>query len=154
MRVVVVGTGVMGLSATRALAERGHEVLALDQFGVGNPFASSSGDSRIWRLAHPDCVRVRLAQHAVELWRDLERRSGEDLLLQRGLLWRGGDAIEVATALQAEGVEHELVDEQRQRQLFPEMSWRPDLQTLWQPLAGTVLADRTLPRTVGSALPC
>ena len=141
----------MGLSAARALAERGHDVLALDQFGVGNPLASSSGDSRIWRLAHPDRVRVRLAQHAIELWRDLEQRSGEQLLLESGLLWRGGEATEVAAALRAEGVEHELVDEARQRELFPEMAWRGDRETVWQPYAGTVLADRALSATAGLA---
>ena len=43
MRIVVVGAGVMGLSAARVLAERGHEVIALDRFGVGNPMASSCG---------------------------------------------------------------------------------------------------------------
>lgn len=151
MRVVVVGTGVMGLAATRTLAERGHDILAVDRYGVGNPYASSCGESRIWRLAHPDRVRVRQARQAIEQWRDLERRSGESLLLDNGMLWRGGEADAVADALAAEGVEFEILDEARQRTIFPEFAWRDEL-TVWQPEAGTIRADRALACTARLAV--
>ncbi len=144
MRIVVVGTGVMGLSAARVLAERGHEVIGLDQFGVGTGLASSSGASRIWRLAHPDRPRVRLARWAVELWRRLERDSGRELLLQSGLLWRGGEVESVASALAAENVTHEAIDRAGQLRLFPELRWQPGRPVLWQPEAGAVWAAEAL----------
>jgi len=144
MRVVFVGTGVMGLSAAATLSRRGHHVVAVDRFGVGNRSASSPGATRIWRMAHPDRTRVRLAAWTKELWRDLEARTGRTILLERGLLWRGGEVESVAAALRSEGVAFEFVDEQRQQELFPELRWKPGLQVIWQPDAGAVIATEAL----------
>lgn len=144
MRVVVVGAGVMGLSAAATLARRGHQVVALDRFGVGNPSSSSPGATRIWRMAHPDRTRVRLAVWTKELWRDLETRTGRTILLTRGLLWRGGEVDDVERALTSEGVPCEVVDEQRQCELFPELRWKPEQSVIWQPDAGVVIATEAL----------
>lgn len=147
MRIVVVGLGVMGLSAARELAVRGHDVVALDRSDVGNRWASSSGATRIYRLAHPEPPMVRLALRNHELWEALERDAGRPLRLRRGLVWRGGLAEQVASALAAAGVDHELLDERRQAELFPELRWRADAAALWQPDAGVVLADEALRAT-------
>jgi sarcosine oxidase len=144
MRVMVVGVGVMGLSAAAELAARGHHVVAVDRHGVGNAVASSSGATRVFRLAHPTELQVRLAVWNHRLWADLERAAGRPLRLHRGLLWRGGLVDEVAHALAAEGVEHEQVDRSRQAELFPELRWAGDLEVLWQPDAGAVRADDAL----------
>lgn len=147
MRVVVVGLGVMGLSAVRVLAARGHDVMGLDRAGVGNRWASSSGATRIYRLAHPDRPMVRLAQWNHQLWESLERDAGRPLRLPRGLVWRGGLTDVVAASLSAEGVAHEVLDERRQQAFFPELRWREDAAALWQPEAGVVLADTALRAT-------
>ncbi|MEO8330461.1 MAG: FAD-dependent oxidoreductase, partial [Candidatus Nanopelagicales bacterium] len=144
MRITVVGAGVMGLSAARVLAQRGHDVICIDQFGIGNAMASSPGATRIWRLAHPDRRRVRLARWNSELWQRLEEQAGRSLRLHRGLLWRGGDAAEVQASLAAEGVEHEVLNKADQDKKFPEMRWAPDRLMVWQPEAGVVLAAETL----------
>ncbi len=144
MRVVVVGTGAMGLAAARVLAERGHDVVAVDQFGVGNRLASSSGATRVWRLADPDRSIVRLSQRGVGLWRDLERRSGRTVLLEPGLLWRGGHAPEVHTALTAEGEPAEVVGLAEQQRLFPELRPDADHPVTWTPRAGVLLAAESL----------
>lgn len=147
MRVVVVGLGVMGLSAARELAVRGHEVVGLDRTEVGNRWASSSGATRIYRLAHAERPMVRLARRNHELWEALERDAGRPLRLQRGLVWRGGLTEQVAASLAAESVEHEVLDERRQAELFPELRWSDDAAALWQPDAGVVLADVALRST-------
>jgi len=140
MRVVVVGAGVMGLGAARVLAERGHAVVVIDRFGVANPSSSSSGPTRIWRLAHPQRSMVRLARRTVDAWHELERRTGRTMLLQPGLLWRGSDALDVHAAVVAEGEAIELVDASEQARRFPEL--RPDERrpVAWQAEAGVVLA--------------
>ncbi|MEO8107266.1 MAG: FAD-dependent oxidoreductase [Actinomycetes bacterium] len=144
MRVVVVGAGVMGLPAGAELAARGHDVVVLDRFGVGNRVGSSSGATRIYRLAHPARDQVRLARWNHALWDRFEREAGRSLRLQRGLLWRGGLVDEVEAALAAEGVVYERIDRQRQASLFPELRWEESFGVVWQPEAGAVLADHAL----------
>jgi sarcosine oxidase len=143
MRVVVVGAGAWGLPAGAELARRGHEVTVVDRFGVGNPWSSSSGATRLWRLAHTDPADVRLALASVRAWRDLERRTSRTLLLTRGLLWRGADVARVAAALAAEGVDHSCVDATDVGRFFPGL--RPNgLDAVWQPAAGPLLAAEAL----------
>jgi sarcosine oxidase len=144
MRVVVVGLGVMGLPAAAELAARGHEVTAIDRGDVGNRLASSSGASRIYRLAQPSPGWVRMAVWNHELWERLERSVGRALRWPRGLIWCGETGRGVASALAAEGVEHEVLDEPRQAQLFPELRWVPDRFAVWQPDAGAIMADQAL----------
>src|SRR4051812_34971752 len=111
MRVLVVGAGAWGLPAAAELARRGHRVTLIDRYGPANPLSSSTGPTRLWRLTHPDAVRVRLALRSVEAMRRLERLTGTTVHLTRGLLWRDGDGLaDVAAALTGEGVRHEVVD--------------------------------------------
>lgn len=144
MRVVVVGSGVMGLPAAAELASRGHDVVVLDRFGVGNTIGSSCGATRIYRLAHSARDQVRLARWNHTLWDRFEREAGRPLRLRRGLLWRGGLVDEVEGALADEGVEYERVDRERQSELFPELRWDDSFGVVWQPEAGAVLADHAL----------
>ena len=143
MRVAVVGAGAWGLPAGAELARRGHQVTVVDAFGVVNRFSSSSGATRLWRLSHPERSDVRLALASVQAWRELERRCDRDLLLSRGLLWRGPDSGQVASALAAEGVEHVEVLAADVARFFPGMT--PDgVDAVWQPDAGPVLAEAAL----------
>jgi sarcosine oxidase len=54
MRVAVVGAGIVGASAARALARRGHGVSLYEQFEEGHAKGSSHGASRIVRRAYSD----------------------------------------------------------------------------------------------------
>src|SRR5205085_5649656 len=85
VRVSVVGAGVMGLAAARAVAQRGHDVTVYEQFDLKHTRGSSHGASRIFRLSYPDQYWVRLARRAFELWRELEHESGTQLLVLDGL---------------------------------------------------------------------
>src|SRR5258708_18341326 len=84
--VVIIGAGVVGLSAAWRLAEAGQDVVVLEQFNLGHDRGSSHGPTRIFRFAYDDPVYVRLAQHALPLWRELESATGTDLLrITRGI---------------------------------------------------------------------
>jgi sarcosine oxidase len=50
VNVGVVGAGVMGLAAARALAQLGDDVTVYEQFTLGHTRGSSHGTSRIFRL--------------------------------------------------------------------------------------------------------
>ena len=139
LRVAVVGAGAWGLPAAAELARRGHEVTLVDSVGPANPLASSSGATRIWRLAHPDGVRVRLAQRAVEAWERVESRSGTRCRTTTGLLWRLDGWRTVVASLAREGVEHRIIDAADVGAVYPGL--RPnDQEAVWQPEAGAVLA--------------
>ena len=74
----------------------------------------------------------------------LRRRSGREVFLRRGLLWRDGARLEqVIAALAGEGVEHEVLEAGDVGRRVPGL--RPDgRRAVWQPEAGPVLAAASL----------
>jgi sarcosine oxidase len=144
VRVVVVGAGAWGLPAAAELARRHHDVELVDRHGPASAYGSSSGPTRLWRLSHPDRVRVRLARRAVDAWRRLESRCGEELLLRRGLLWRdAGSGADLVEALTAEAVPFTAVDAADVGRFLPGLRPSP-VDAVWQETAGPVRADRAL----------
>src|SRR3954452_5338256 len=120
MRCVVVGAGAWGLPAAAELAGRGHDVVLVDRHGIANRLSSSPGPTRLWRLTHPDAVRVRLAQRAVEAMERLASRSGRTVHLRRGLVWRDDVSLDaVQPALTEVGVVHEVVAPEEVSSVFP-----------------------------------
>jgi sarcosine oxidase len=88
--VAVVGLGAWGASALWRLAERGVDVIGIEQFEPGHDLGSSHGGSRMFRTAcleHPGLVP--LARRSGELWRELERVSGASLFEPAGGLLIG-----------------------------------------------------------------
>src|ERR1700746_409545 len=82
---IVIGVGAMGSAALFHLARRGRKVLGIEQFSLPHEYGSSHGITRIIRLAyyeHPSYVP--LLRRAFELWRELENRIGERLLIVTG----------------------------------------------------------------------
>ena len=87
---IVIGVGGMGSAAVYHLARRGQRVLGLERFDIPHSMGSSHGVNRIIRLAyyeHPSYVP--LLRRAYELWRELERSVGEQLLHITGSLDAG-----------------------------------------------------------------
>jgi sarcosine oxidase len=149
MRCIVVGAGAWGLPTAAELAGRGHDVVLLDRYGVANALSSSSGPTRLWRLTHPDRVRVRLARRGLEAMERLASRSGVEVFLRRGLLWRDDVTVPaVLEALEAEGVAHEAVEPDDVGRYFPGL--RADgRRAVWQADAGPVLAAESMRAQAG-----
>src|SRR6476659_5721358 len=83
--VIVAGVGGMGAAACYHLARRELKVLGLERFGIPHAMGSSHGVNRIIRLAYyEDPSYVPLLRPAFELWRELERGFGEQLLFITG----------------------------------------------------------------------
>ena len=94
--VAVVGLGGMGSAILAHAAARGASVIGLEQFGAAHELGASSGKSRLVRKAYfEDAAYVPLVLRAYELWRDLERRTGEELLFITGLLTVGEEGSEI-----------------------------------------------------------
>jgi sarcosine oxidase len=112
-RCVVVGGGLLGLSAAWALSARGWSVRVLEAgASVGHERCGSKGDARIFRLGYRDAHYVEMALLARDLWRSLEAASGRTLLGVTGQLSFGDPASveDVARALARHGVPGEFVD--------------------------------------------
>ncbi len=142
--VVVGGAGVNGLATAWALAREGRDVLVLEQFPLGHARGSSHGASRIFRLAYPEAHWVRLAQEALEGWRELEAETGTKLLELNGLIELVSDPSEgSAGALDECGVPWSLLDPAEAERRFP-LRVPDGLQVVFQEDAGYVRADRAL----------
>ncbi|MGH2888091.1 MAG: FAD-dependent oxidoreductase, partial [Solirubrobacteraceae bacterium] len=110
--VIVIGLGAMGGAACRSLAARGASVLGIDRFSPPHDLGSTHGDTRITRLAIGEGQEyVPLARRSRELWRELERETGADLLTQAGVLILGPPSSrflrETRLAARQYGIEHE-----------------------------------------------
>ncbi|HWF36127.1 MAG TPA: FAD-dependent oxidoreductase [Solirubrobacteraceae bacterium] len=85
--VIVVGAGVVGLSAGFELARAGHRVKVLSADVAGS--RQSAGRSRIFRLSHADATLTEAAARSLELWEEWELQAGEPLFDRVGLLLTG-----------------------------------------------------------------
>ena len=141
MRAVVVGAGAWGLPAALELADRGHEVSCIDRDGPGNPWSSSSGPTRLWRLADPDPAAIRLGRRASAALERIEARLGHPVHTRTGLLWR--DAPEplrrITDAVRGESVAHTDVPAPSVGEVFPGLV-ADERDALWLPDAGATLA--------------
>ncbi|MEA2660806.1 MAG: sarcosine oxidase [Chloroflexota bacterium] len=146
---IVVGLGADGSAAAAQLAARGARVLGLEAFARGHTNGSSGGLTRVIRLAyyeHPDYVP--LLKRAWELWRELERSTGEELLRQTGGVYVGPrDGELVAGSLRSareHGLDHELLDPHALRARLPLFRFEPDWWGLAESTAGYLLPDRAI----------
>jgi sarcosine oxidase len=152
--VVVVGVGGMGSAALYHLARRGKRVLGLERFDVPHEHGSSHGLTRIIRLAyfeHSDYVP--LLRRSYELWRELEREAGEQLLHVTGIVEGGGRILDgVLRSCRDHDLAHEVLDGREVARRFPAYALPPDLQVVFQPDGGFVLPERCIVAHVNGAL--
>ena len=152
MQVAVIGAGIMGSAAARALAKGGHDVTLFEQFHVGHDRGSSHGRSRIVRLAYPEVEFVELAKEAFLGWRELEQESGQELLELNGLLELIEDPAQSSRdALDTAGADYELLAADDARRRWP-VGVPAGWTALFQPEAGIVRADRAHRAFVDSGL--
>jgi sarcosine oxidase len=85
--VIVVGAGVVGLSAAFELFRGGHRVTVISADVPGS--RQSAGLSRIFRLAHADGELTDAAARSLALWEEWETLAGRPLLNRVGLLLTG-----------------------------------------------------------------
>jgi sarcosine oxidase len=136
----------MGSAAAFHLAARGRRVLGLDRYQPPHSFGSAHGLTRIIREAyfeHP--LYVPLVQRAYQLWTDLERKSGRQLLRQTGGVMVVPPAGVLASGAQRSAEEHQLAHRllpaaELQRQ-FPCFAPRADMIAVWEPRAGILFPE-------------
>ena len=94
---IVVGLGAMGSAAVYQLAKRGNKALGLDRFSPPHANGSSHGESRIIRQAIGEGEEyVPLVLRSYELWREIENKTGKQLLTVTGGLTLESQTSEAA----------------------------------------------------------
>jgi sarcosine oxidase len=149
--IVVVGAGITGVATARSLAQSGRGVVLVEQFALGHDRGSSHGASRIFRLSYPDAHYVRLAQGALQSWRELESEIGEELIVRTGGLDFGPVAVENARALASCGVSHELLSGSDVAARWS-ISAEASETVLFHADGGVILADRGYQALLTSAV--
>ncbi|MEA2178845.1 MAG: hypothetical protein QOG77_2142 [Solirubrobacteraceae bacterium] len=152
--VVVVGLGAHGSAAARSLAERGLKVIGLERLRLGHDRGSSHGESRMIRRAYARPVWDDLVDRAYGAWSRLEEAAGEQLLIPTGGVF--ARPVGATDALRGPGCE--VLGRDAVRAIFPAVHLGDDLEGLYDPAAGALLAERAvaaqqrLARQAGAAL--
>ena len=140
----------MGSAALYQLAKRGVRVSGIDRFAPPHEQGSSHGDTRITRLAIGEGAHYTpLVKRSHEIWRQIERETGADLLTQCGELIVSSrnrkSSIHVEGFFQntvdaagAHGVAHELLDASQIRVRYPQFNVRDDEIGYFEAEAGFV----------------
>ncbi|MDP9282897.1 MAG: FAD-dependent oxidoreductase, partial [Chloroflexota bacterium] len=146
---IVAGLGAHGSAAAYHLAKRGQRVLGFERFARGHTLASFGGLSRIIRLSyyeHPSYVP--LLKRAWDLWRELERDSGEALLTQTGGLYMGPPGGELVSGALASArmhdLAHEVLDNAELKRRYPLFDVDRDWIGLFDAQAGWLAPERSV----------
>jgi glycine/D-amino acid oxidase-like deaminating enzyme len=149
MDVVIVGAGTFGASLAWWLARAGERVTLVDQFEPGDRRASSGGETRLLRCGYgDDADYATMARRARTLWRELERESGEDLLVECGVAWfaHREDGWEAASerTLATQGIPVERLDPESAAAMYPSFRGDDLAFVLLEPEAGVLRAQRAV----------
>ena len=154
---IVLGVGGFGSSTLFHLAQRGLRVLGLEQFSPVHDLGSSHGETRIIRQAyyeHPDYVPLLL--RAYDLWRDLESKTGKQVLFPVGLFlagYPGGEVVpgtERAAALHGLPLDHFTPAEARRR--FPGYHFPDDFRIIFERQAGYLAVEECVRTHIDAAV--
>jgi sarcosine oxidase len=134
---IVLGLGAMGSAAAYQLAKRGQRVLGLDQFVPPHAQGSSHGETRVTRQAIGEGAHYSpLSLRSFDLWREIERETGRDLLTVTGGLLISSPAKvghnvadffgNTLAAAKKYRIAHEVLDARGIRRRFPQFNVQDD----------------------------
>jgi sarcosine oxidase len=152
---IVIGLGAVGAATLYQLAKHNRNVLGIDRFSPPHPHGSSHGDTRITRLASGEgAIYTQFARRSHEIWREFERETGEQLLVQTGLLVISGQGQRASAHgnpafLQASidvavenNVAHEVLEDTEIRRRFPAFDIADGDRAYYEPEAGILFPER------------
>src|SRR5260370_27414738 len=150
--VMVIGAGLAGSAAARALASRGRSVVLLEAFQPGQRRGSSHGSARIFRRAYPDPLYVRLTGQVQARWRQLADEAGETLVTTTGVIDYGPARVQekMYEILTGFGVPAELMAAGEAAERWRGMAFGPE-PVLFHPDGGVIDPERAMAAMRGIA---
>ncbi len=146
----------MGSAAAWQAAKRGASVIGFDRLRPPHAMGSSHGDTRITRLAIGEGEHYTpLVMRANEIWREIERETGESLHVVTGGLIISGPARSATThvanffentlaAARRFHIDHEILDARAIRRRFPQFNVRDNEVGYYEPGAGYLRPERCI----------
>lgn len=153
---IVLGLGAAGSAALYQLAKRGSSVLGIDQFDPPHTMGSSHGDSRITRQAIGEGDHYTpLSLRSYEIFRDIEKQTGESLLVETGgLMISSGLRTGInhvkeffdntVAAARKFDIRHEILDSAEIRKRFPGFDVRDNEQAYYEFEAGYLRPEKCI----------
>jgi sarcosine oxidase len=151
--VMVIGAGVFGAWSAYTLAQRGARVLLVDAYGAGNSRSSSSGETRIIRMAYgSDEVYTRWSLRSLELWQKFDQQIGARVFHRTGVLWFAHEGMQLAAetlaTLSNVGISHKKLGRAEIEKLFPQISCTDGEFAIYEPESGALMARRGVQKVV------
>jgi sarcosine oxidase len=140
--VAIVGAGVLGLAAGRAVAARGRDAVILEQAEIGHPGSGSKGSCRIFRVGYREPGYVTAALQARDSWRALETASGRQILHPRLQLTFGTGMRSIQEAMIGAGAPCEVMPAAEAARRFPAIAAGGPV--LLEPDSAVIAADQAL----------
>ncbi len=127
----------------------GLKVVLVDRYVVGNEFCSSNDANRVFRYSYgKDEFYTRMAVKSLDLWKQLENETGNQILIPSGLLMVEGEDAEANsfnensyTTLRKMGLGAERMDGPELKKKFSQFSAE---SAIFDPHAGVLLASKAL----------
>ncbi len=140
----------MGMATAYFLSKTpGVKVTLLEQYIVENEYCSSNDANRVFRYAYgKDKLYTEMAVESLKLWRELERETGQTLLVPTGLLLLNGADVTANVfnnnsyrTLKELGLGSEKLDEAELKRRYPSFS---ATEAYFDPHGSVILASRVL----------
>lgn len=151
--VMVIGAGVFGAWSAYTLQRAGARVLLVDAYGAGNSRSSSSGETRIIRMAYgSDEVYTRWSARSLELWQKFDQETGARIFRRTGVLWFAHEGMPLAAETLATfshaGIPHKKLSRGEIEQRFPPIACERGEFAIYEPESGALMARRGVERVV------
>ncbi len=130
--ILVVGSGIYGITAALELRSRGFSVTVIDQGPIPHPLDASTDVSKVVRMEYgADLQYTRMADRAIDGFLVWNEEFGEELYVNTGVLMLGRTPMQPGSylyesykLLQAEGHHLDRLDSAELRRRFP--AWNAD----------------------------
>jgi len=154
---MVMGGGIIGRLTAWHLAKSSKSTLLLEQHSLNHSEGSSRGSSRMFGETFARDIYFKLARQSRELWRELERETGEKLLCLNGGLdiVSGTDARksirELASVLSSRKILFEVLDGASLHRRYPQWEHISKAHAIYSDSAGILRAERCMSAAILAA---
>ena len=154
---IVIGLGAMGSGIAYQLSRSGRRVLGLDRHRPPHVYGSSHGQTRVIRKAYGDDARyIPWIHRTFEGWRELERTSGETLLIETGFILMGAPESQlISTTLasaELHGIVFDILDSDEISQRWPAIRMDSEMCGVWARTGGILRVETCIETLLTAAV--